>query len=138
MSRTLSQPKFFIIGIDSETFPTMVNKWSDSAQSKIYSVKILDWLQRINPIPDTSISNNNNFSYSDFAKLNNEQVQRFKIVEKQFSYALAPQKQELKAKYYQEHKFVKGASDYDFYYHNTQIYFLHKRDIEYLKSSIYK
>lgn len=137
MSKTLRQPHFFIIGIDSPSFPTRQPvPWSDTTESIRYGNRIMDWLQINHPAIDTSGSNTNLYSYHDFSKLNAEQIQRFKLVEKQLSYVLQPQKKVLMNKFSQANTSVKGYTP-NFYYDYTQIYFLHKKDIQYIRTMIY-
>lgn len=136
MTKELRQPKFFLIGVENSSMPSPIINWSDTNNLKTYGINISEWLMTHKVAIDTSSSNLNTLSYHDFANLNNQQIQLFKKIEKQLSYILEPQKKALIKIYNQDNPPSKGINS-DFYYHNTQVYILHKRDIDYLKKQIY-
>lgn len=135
MTKTLVQPKYFIIGVESGSFPNHLSNWTDTAESKKYGQQIASWITENKPKADTSSDKAVRFSYHDFSKLSPDQIQKFKLIERQLSYILKPQKEILLKDFYQHNPQSKGKSQ-DFYQSTTQIYFLSKKDIEYIKERI--
>ncbi len=135
------QPKFFIIGVEDFTFPSFNGNWNDTLSAAVYGLKISKWLSEHHDFFISQMTNPNAvsiFSWKDFAALDDEGRSTFKKIAAEYAPALRIQKQELIKKFQNENPEVKGQTAKNFYRDSVQVYFMSKKDVDFLIASLKK
>jgi hypothetical protein len=132
-SKTLPQPRFFVLGLEKNDFPRLENQWDDTLALINYGKRIDIWLTK-NKLSTSQIellkSNQPQINTALFKALNEQQKNKFKEVAKILSYVIIGQKVELMKLYNANHTVEKSKQD--FINDVEQIYFIHQSDLNVL------
>ena len=141
ISKTLPQPKFYLIGVDDPMFPIYGGNYDDTIQMAAYGLTMQIWLNRNMDYYESKLSNPTGaetFTYLDFANLDNDGRAIFKIIASQYAPALREQKKVLIKKFNSENPIVKGSPAKTFPNDAIQVYLMNKKEIEWLKFKLKK
>ena len=135
LSKSLPQPKFYVLGINESDFPKLNGNWEDTMAMLEYGKNIDNWLQSNVSIKERIIASKNNndlnqFNTAFFKSLNDEQKIRFKETAKKLSYIIIGQKEILMDNYFSSH--IDKKQKVDFYNEVEQIYVIHQADLNYI------
>lgn len=130
-SKTLPQPRFFVLGLDADNFPKLNGDWSDTLALNSYGIEIDHWMQKNMPGIEQareikSKDNGLQINSTLFKSLNDDEKTRFKEVAKLLSFIIKGQKNKMMIEYFRDDK---EKSKQDFYQEIEQIYFIHKSDL---------
>jgi hypothetical protein len=138
ISKSLPEPKFYVLGVNLNGFPKFEGNWEDSISVKVYGVQVQKWLlenDRYKKEHFVSKKANVVVDHSFFKSLDTEEKAKFKIVSKQMSYALDTQKKILIKEFEKSNPRTKGKIK-NFYRDAEQVYFLHEENLVSLKKAI--
>lgn len=132
----LARPKFWVLGVNEKDFPKFSGSWEDSIALKKYGDKVEQWLQS-NPAfrKENLLKKKANVAIDHvfFTSLNVDERARFKMVSKQMSYALLPQKNHLMREF---DRSKTKENNMSFVNDAEQVYFLHYDNVLQLKKVI--
>ncbi len=131
ISKSLPQPKFFVLGVRLNDFPKFEGNWQDSSMVKVYGAQVQKWLlenERFKKEYFVSKKANVVIDHFFFKSLSADEKAKFKIISKQMGYALDAQKRALKNDFDKSFPKTKG-NEKDFYRDAEQVYFLHEENL---------
>ena len=138
ISKSLPEPKFYVLGIKENGFPKYEGNWEDSSLVKVYGTQVQKWLlknEQYKKEHSASKKANVVIDHFFFKSLDTDEKAKFKIVSKQMGYALDAQKRVLKNDF--DKSFPKNKGNVkNFYRDAEQVYFLHEENLLLLKKAI--
>jgi hypothetical protein len=138
ISKSLPEPKFYVLGVNLNDFPKFEGNWEDSSFVKVYGAQVQKWLlenEQYKKEHSASKKANVVIDHFFFKSLDTDEKAKFKIVSKQMGYALDAQKRVLKNDFDKSYPKNKGNVK-NFYRDAEQVYFLHEENLILLKRAI--
>ncbi len=138
ISKSLPEPKFYVLGVKFNGFPKFDGNWEDSSLVKDYGAQVQKWLmenERYKKEHFASKKANVVIDHFFLKSLDTDEKAKFKIVSKQMGYALDAQKRVLKNDFDKSFPKTKGSAK-NFYRDAEQVYFLHEENLILFKKAI--